>query len=138
MDKQQAAALKTLTKARKLIDRSWIKGRLALDKGSLAMFVAPHERPGAPISKAGTFKFDSFCALGAIEKADGPGELTAKDLLRKAINKLYYGGKNRYGESAIYKFNDRRVTTKDDVLAAFDAAIQMIDVDAEASNNDSK
>lgn len=106
-------AIKTLTKARALVEKGWVKGYEHIDAGELNWLT----NEISPV--------ESYCAIGAIRKADGPGEESAFDLIRQAIGDLFYGGKKRVGESGILRFNDRKKTTKEDVVAAFDKALEL-------------
>jgi len=127
MNKEQAEIIKTLTKARALVKRGWVKKYEELEQGA---YVGSHL--GASAVKDSRLKVDSYCTIGAIRKADGPGEKGAFKAIRQAIGELFYGGKTRVGEKGIYQFNDRKKTTQEDVLAAFDKAIEMVNVDAES------
>lgn len=144
MDKQQAAALKTLTTARRLIARKqgWIKGGEAKE-------ITAYRGPN-PQENEGKWHGSythlptrnmAYCAYGAIRKADGPGEALAIRLLIQGI-RIVRGlapAKNILKASDrlenIFNFNDNKKRTQDEVLAAFDAAIKMIDVDEEAASN---
>lgn len=117
--KAQAEALKTLTEARRLLrrGRGWTKGRYVTNyvwdkNGYMSGLIKPEEP-----------NFQAYCSIGAIEKADGPGEKTAVTLLGRAIRSLT--GKRLRHRSQIIEFNDAEKTAKRDVLAAFDAAIEM-------------
>lgn len=119
MNTQQAEAIKTLTKAKSLINRGWVKENLYVKKG-YTVYVGDDEYIA---------KTNLYCALGAIKKADGPGEEGAITLIKQAIR--IFTGKTPFKrpENAklrhIFEFNDSKDTTKEDVLAAFDKALEL-------------
>lgn len=98
---RRARALATLVAARELIARpyGWHKGSL---------FRTVRGRNGINV--------ESVCMLGALRRADGPGEHDATRLLEDICAQ-----ETGYGNIPI--FNDKKGTTKKQVLAVFDAAI---------------
>lgn len=95
--------LKTLRKSRKLVARKngWTQGHMAV------------------VSRSIVFKRISYCSLGAIRRADGNGEELAKAALTVIAN-----GK---GFDGIIDFNDDMDTKQEDVIAAFDEAIELLE-----------
>lgn len=70
----------------------------------------------------------AFCALGALQEVDTPYELEAKKYLIRAIRATKGGIFQRYVDlpsNEIWRFNDHFTTEKEDVIAVFDAAIEI-------------
>lgn len=120
--KQRDEAVKTLRAAKSLlVDVGWTKG------------VQYRET----ISPTGKTLFAGYCAWGAINKADGPGEEAAKRFLLKAIKPKikskseetlkYYDDSaiENAGVEGIWLYNDRSRTKKEDILTVFDDAIAL-------------
>jgi hypothetical protein len=109
LTKSRRNAIATLTEARRLLKRSkgWVKNR----------YFSYNPTPEDPA-------FFAYCSIGAINKADGPGEEQAIIFLGKAVTKLT-GKETMTHQSRVIDFNDSKETKKKDVLAAFDAAIKL-------------
>jgi hypothetical protein len=104
------AALTNLKKARRLIARKggFVKGTFNSN------YNTAKQRP------------ESFCTVGAIKQADGPGEESAKLIVGEAIRDLYYPKrKTPLDEGRIFTFNDSKKRTQEEVVAAFDKAVQI-------------
>src|SRR5690242_2932574 len=97
--------LMILTQAKKLIDRpdSWTKDHFSLDKD------------GGDVSPRNP-KAACWCVLGALMRVSGNSAtlLEAEELFRKAI-----------GRNSTAKWQDERDVTHNDVMAAFDRAIEL-------------
>lgn len=112
---QKALAAENLTDARAILadEAAWIKGALR------------KKREGGM----------SYCAIGAINKADGPAPRTssAKRVLAAAIKVLHPRRAAGYSwaEGVVINFNDMKVTKHDQLLAAFDKAIELAQSDTE-------
>lgn len=135
-DKKMAlAAKRTLTKARKLIEKPerWGKGAFYMDKKGEELYTGYEWRNGDYVVRVPKLnQVGSFCALGAIKKADGPGENAAEEFLADAIHSLTHKGKRRsHAEIKVYTFNDRKETTHEMILDAFDRAIALAEAEAQ-------
>ena len=107
-DAKHPEALYVLTRARELIENedNWVQGPHAVDLD------------GDPVD-AEDPKACAWCAFGALEAVDeatGVSYLNALELLRKEAL--------RRGYPYIWHLNDDYETDHEDVLAAFDAAIE--------------
>jgi hypothetical protein len=122
---EKKAALKTLTGSRKLLSKPerWTKGAYYGNKAS-----GNGGKADGFVNHEDAF---TYCAIGAIRKVDGPGERAAKKLLALAISALYYKNK-RTTEDRVFRFNDKKNTTHEQILAAFDKAIEMALAEADA------
>lgn len=114
-DSHPTSVAETLRRARNLIEdpKHWIKGALA--KPSKYSRNIPILNPNDPEAGA-------WCALGAINRVDGPYEDAAVKMLAFVIGGYEYA----YVEGArgeVTGFNDRPVRLHADVLSAFDRAI---------------
>lgn len=112
--KPPRTAKSALKQARALIKKGWTKG--AFEGDYRYNLKTGRSEPGA------------FCTIGAIRHVDGPAEQQAKSLIRRAVKELFYPSrKTVLREHEVYRFNDGKKRTKDDVLAAFDRAIELAD-----------
>ena len=95
---------RTLTLALKYLQKGWTQGQLAVDKEGY--FVEPQDLSAV-----------RWCAMGAIEKADGKGENRARRLVCEFLPDNF-----QYLED----FNDYQGTTKGKVLSLFTKALKSL------------
>lgn len=68
----------------------------------------------------------SYCTIGAIRKVDGPAEQLARQAIYQSIKELFYPNRTmKFNENNVYRFNDRKATKQEDVVRAFDRAIEI-------------
>jgi hypothetical protein len=105
-------ALQNLKAARKLVTKHWTTGELAIDcKGNEC-------KPKSP-------KAVSFCALGAVQRINGPGERAAVTILAAAAAKWLKSRKKKtYGDTDdIFEVND--TYGQKAAIQMFDRAIRL-------------
>lgn len=107
MAHRKATRVAVLKAARELISdpKYWIKGKMVSANGK------------------------RYCSAGAIVKIDGPAEEEAMMDLAQTLGFKGPTVGNRYGShrSLIYRFNDKRATTHEDVIEAFDKTIERLE-----------
>ena len=128
---QKALALENLTEARAILQDkdAWTKGTLKRRR-----MVKPSASD--PLISPPLY---SYCALGAINKADGPARRVnaAKKVLAAAIKIMFPrrgGGSYASASLRIMGFNDSTRTKHEELLSVFDKAIEMAGSDAEIKN----
>lgn len=116
--RQLKSALTTLKKARELLIKvGWGKG----DETVYHYYDSSNKPP----------KLVGFCAIGALRKADGPGEHDAELLLAQTIDpetdfSQLIPHSYKVWQTIVY-FNDETKRRKRDVLAKFDKTIKRIE-----------
>jgi hypothetical protein len=126
--KEQRAVITNLKKARKILanPKRWTKGALFRTKGGNVGLDHDWFSSSAPKDAY------MFCALGAITKANGEGQFQAQQTLARAISMLFYK-RERLSADRVYRFNDKKSTTHDQILAAFDKALELAQAEADAA-----
>lgn len=97
-------AAESLRAAKKLISAGWVK------RTYYAYVEGKHK----------------YCAYGALEAADGPGEIEARKVLASVIKGKRVSTVGS-AHAAIVNFNDNVETKKTDVLKMFSAAIKSLE-----------